>query len=164
MAGYRLVFKGLKAFNKALDNFGERTIPAAHLALQKKIAIDLFSKIVKKTPVGNPDLWKESSLPPPPGYVGGRARANWQISITTPPSSGNDGAEPETGVQTDFPITGLQQARGFSQMAQAKYGQTIWIYNNVRYIKRLEDGWSYRQAPAGMVAISIAEFQAGLTN
>jgi hypothetical protein len=162
MAGYKLVFKGLKAFNEALDNYGERTMPEAHLALQKKIAIDLFSKIVKKNPVGNPSLWKESSLPPPPGYVGGRSRANWQISVVAPPQSGNDGEKPEGG-STGQPVSGLQQARAFGQMSQAKFGQTIWIYNNVRYIKRLEDGHS-TQAPGGFVKIAIAEIQAGLND
>lgn len=164
MAGFRLVFKGLKEFNRRLDEFGERTVPAAHLAVQKKIAIDLFGKIVEKTPVGNPSLWAESSLPPPAGYVGGRARANWQIAVQTTPA-GNDGEAPETGVQTNWPISPLQEARGFSQMASAKFGQTIWIYNNVRYIKRLEDGWSSQaRNPNGMVAVSIAEMQAGLTD
>lgn len=162
MAGYKLVFKGLKAFNKALDNYGKRTVPEAHLALQKKIAIDLFGKIIEKTPVGNPSLWAESSLPPPKGYVGGRARANWAISIVTPSNSLSANADPEEGVETNYPISGLQEAAGFAAMSKAKFGQTIWIYNNVRYIKRLEDGHSQKQAPAGMVAVSIAEMQAGL--
>lgn len=162
MAGYKLVFKGLKAFNAQLDKFAEETVPSQHLAIQKKIAIDLYGKIVEKTPVGNPSLWAESSLPPPKGYVGGRARANWQMAVTTPPKSGNTDDDPEKGVQTKFPISPLQEARGFTQIAGAKFGQTIWIYNNVRYIKRLEDGHSKRQAPAGMVKVAIAEMQAGL--
>ena len=161
MAGFKLVFKGLKAFNKALDTYGERTVPEAHLALQKKIAIDLFKKIIQKNPVGNPSLWAESSLPPPPGYVGGRSRGNWQISVQTP---GNDTKETfDTAVVTGAPAGGLQIAEGFGNMARAKFGQTIWIYNNVRYIKRLEEGHS-TQASAGMVAVSIAEIQAGLTD
>lgn len=157
----RLTFKNKKAFEIALDEFVEETVPKQHLAVQKKIAIDLLSRIIEKTPVGNPSIWAESSLPPPKGYVGGRARANWQISVGAP---GSDASQaPETGVATRHPISGLQEAAGFTAMATAKAGATIWIYNNVRYIKRLEDGWSHKQAPAGMVAISLAEIAAGLT-
>jgi len=155
-----LRFKNKKAFEIALDDFIENTVPDQHLAVQKKIAIELLGRIIEKTPVGNPDLWKESSLPAPKGYVGGRARANWQISVGTPGSSAD--ASPEKGVKTKMPISGFQEAEGFTAMATAKAGGTIWIYNNVRYIKRLEDGHSQRQAPAGMVAVSLAEIEAGL--
>lgn len=159
MAVVRLTFKGQKNFNKALEDFGNETVPKAHLAVQKKIAIDLFGKIIQKSPVGNPSLWKESSLPPPKGYVGGRSRANWQISVGRVGS--NRSKDPETGVKHKDKISPLQEAEGFSQMAAAKPGQTIWIYNNVRYIKRLDNGWS-KQAPLGMVAISLAEIEAEL--
>ncbi len=156
----RLTFKNKKAFDLALDEFTEKTLPAQHLAVQKKIAIDLFARIIEKTPVGNPDLWAKSSLPAPKGYVGGRARANWQISVGTP---GTDTSQlPEKGVKTKQTISGIQEAEGFSAMATAKAGGTIWIYNNLRYIKRLENGWSHKQAPLGMVAVSLAEIEAGL--
>jgi len=166
MAGYKLVFKGLKKFNEELDAFGERTVPEAHLALQKKIAFDLFNKIVTKAPVGNPSIWDGRAVgksypprKPPKGYVGGRSRGNWQISVRNVPQAEKSAFD--TGVTTGTPVSGLQQAEAFGAMAKAKFGQTIWIYNNVRYIKRLEDGWS-TQAPTGMVAISVAEIQAGL--
>jgi len=149
----KLTFKNRKAFEIALDEFVETTVPDLHLKLQKKIAIDLLSRIIDKTPVGNPDFWKESSLPAPPGYVGGRARANWQISTTTPGSSDIDATD-KGGEATE--------AAGLVKVGSAKAGGTIWIFNNVRYIKRLEDGWSHRQAPLGMVAVSLAEIEAGL--
>ena len=150
----RLTFKNRKAFEIALDEFVEDTVPDLQLKLQKKIAIDLFSRIIEKTPVGNPDLWAESSLPPPKGYVGGRARANWQISTGTPGNSELDAIDPVGDVTSTI---------GLTKLATAKAGGTIWIYNNLRYIKRLEDGWSYKQAPLGMVAVSLAEIEAGLT-
>jgi len=150
----RLTFKNRKAFEIALDEFVEDTVPDLQLKLQKKIAIDLLARIIEKTPVGNPDLWAESSLPPPKGYVGGRARANWQIDTRTPGNSELDAIDPDGNVTTTI---------GLSKLAKAKAGGTIWIYNNLRYITRLEDGWSYKQAPLGMVAVSLAEIQAGLT-
>jgi hypothetical protein len=154
---FRLRFKNKKKFDLALDDFVDRALPSQHLALQKKIAIDLFGKIIEKNPVGNPDLWKSKRRPP--GYVGGRSRANWAISVGTPGSSA--AADPEGGVKTKDKISGLQEAEGFAAMATAKPGGTIWIYNNVRYIKRLEDGHS-KQAPVGMVAVSLVEIAAGL--
>lgn len=155
----RLTFKNKKAFDIALDDFVERALPEQHLALQKKIAIDLFGRIIEKNPVGNPSLWKESSLPPPKGYVGGRSRANWAISVGVPGNTADQ--KPEGGVFHKKPISGQQQAEGFGAMATAKPGGTIWIYNNVRYIKALEDGHS-TQAPAGMVKVALAEIAAGL--
>lgn len=148
----RLSFKNKKAFDIALDKFVEETIPEQHLLFQKKIAIDLLGRIIDKNPVGNPSIWKPSSLPAPKGYVGGRSRANWQISISIPGNSSIPAIDP-SGAATE--------AAGIAEIATAKAGGTIWIYNNVRYIKRLEEGWS-TQAPAGMVAVSLAEIEAGL--
>lgn len=149
----KLTFRNRKAFEIALDEFVEDIVPAQHLLIQKKVAIDLLARIIDRTPVGNPDLWKESSLPAPKGYVGGRARANWQISTSRPPNKPIDAIDPDGDVT---------ETVGLVKMGKAKAGGTIWIYNNVRYIKRLEDGWSYKQAPLGMVAVSLAEIEAGL--
>lgn len=167
MAGYKLVFKGLKKFNADLEKFADETMPKAHLAIQKKIAFDLFDRIITKNPVGNPSIWdgravgkKYTPRKAPKGYVGGRSRGNWQISVGKPGNSSV--VDFDQSVSHEDPVGAAQEAEAFSNAAKAKFGQTIWIYNNVRYIKRLEDGWS-TQAPIGMVAVSIAEIQAGLT-
>ncbi|MEE4465532.1 hypothetical protein V2S84_25980, partial [Azotobacter chroococcum] len=47
----------------------------------KKVGIDMLAKIVDRSPVGNPSLWQS---PPPPGYVGGRFRGNWQVTFNAP--------------------------------------------------------------------------------
>lgn len=150
----RMRFKNKKKFDLSLDDFLKNVIPDQHLLVQKKVAIDLLARIIEKTPVGNPSFWKQSSLPAPPGYVGGRARANWQISTAFPGNNEIDGVDPSGGTAT---------ALGLANVGTAKAGGTIWIYNNVRYIKRLEMGHSHRQAPLGMVAVSLAEIEAGLT-
>lgn len=158
---FRMRFKNKKQFELALDEFVDTVVPEKHLAVQKKVAIDLFGKIIEKNPVGNPDLWKESSLPPPKGYVGGRSRANWAISIKKPGKTASADAKPEDGVYHEQEISGTQEAAGFAAMATAKPGGTIWIFNNVRYIGALEDGHS-GQAPVGMVKVALAEIAAGL--
>lgn len=138
----------LQEFNKEIDAF-RKVVPEKHLALQKKIMLDLLTKIVYRTPVGNPDLWKTKY--PPAGYVGGRARANWQVSLDNEPPAGTVEQEDAAGGNT---IAG-----GIAQISSARPGGVIWLYNNLPYIVRLEFGWS-SQAPAGMVRLSVAEIEA----
>lgn len=77
----------------------------------------------------------------------GRARAGWAISVNAP----SNYVPPEgTAVQ-------LVQ----SDLSGFNLDQVIYIVNNVNYIVYLEDGTS-KQAPAGMVAISMAEIEAEL--
>ena len=50
----------------------------------RKIAIDLDSHIVKRTPVGNPSLWKNQKSAASAvanGYVGGTARGRWSFAL-----------------------------------------------------------------------------------
>lgn len=149
----RLSFKNRKSFELALNDFIEDVVPDAHLALQKKIAFDLLGRIIDKNPVGNPSNWKGyPPRKPPAGYVGGRSRSNWQVSITTPGLSSVVGID-KTG--------STAETAGLAAMTGAKPYGTIWIYNNVTYIRRLEEGWS-KQARTGMVAVSLAEIEAGL--
>jgi hypothetical protein len=138
----------LNEFNKEINAFAV-TVPKRALVLQKKMALDLLSKIIFRTPVGNPSLW-QNPAGAPAGYVGGRARANWQVSLGTP-GGGEVRGEDATG--------GTTLAAGVSKMASAKPGGVIWLYNNLPYIVRLEFGWS-KQAPNGMVRLSLAEINA----
>lgn len=112
----------------------------------KKIVFDLGTKIVMRSPVGDGDLWKS---PPPPGYVGGRFRANWQYGFGEIPEGAFDTTD-KTGVASTARISvGLQH----SPTAGVHY-----LVNNLPYARRLEDGWSM-QAPAGMVGLTAVEFQ-----
>lgn len=113
----------------------------------RKIALDLFRRIILRTPVGNPDLWES---PAPPGYVGGRARANWHVDI----------GRMSPRVLKSIDKTGeITTARATAALRNAKAGVSIFIINNLPYIIPLERGWS-SQAPAGMVAVTIREYQA----
>jgi hypothetical protein len=82
------------------------------------------------------------------GYVGGRFRGNWQISIAVAASGEIQGIR--------SPSETL--ASGASAVAGFQAGPAIFITNNLPYAIRLEEGWS-KQAPQGMVKVSIAEFQ-----
>lgn len=82
-------------------------------------------------------------------YVGGRFRGNWQFSIGTPAEGELDQVDPAGGVT-------LAKLR--LQVEQLTIGQTAYIVNNLPYAVPLEYGHS-KQAPGGMVRITLARFQ-----
>jgi hypothetical protein len=112
----------------------------------RKIGLELFSRLVLRSPVGNPDRWKH----PVKGYVGGRFRANWQVSIGLPAAHALDLTD-RSGSAT---IT-----KGAAVIANVRADRMLFFVNALPYGRRLEYGWS-GQAPAGMVRVTIAEFNA----
>jgi hypothetical protein len=106
------------------------------------VALEIFRRVIFKTPV---DL--------------GGARANWQASIGSPASGTLDTVDKDGNATV---------AKANAVIAAAKSGDTIYLANNLEYIVKLEDG-GYpdgpktvggfsRQAPAGMVALTVQEF------
>ena len=83
----------------------------------------------------------------------GRARANWQVSNVSPNTNERKRFKKNqpNAVATDT------VARGQKNIDKNKEGQSIWLANNLPYIQRLESGTCSKQAPQGMVAISIEE-------
>lgn len=118
----------------------------------KKLAIDVLSKVVQRTPVGNPTLW---ASPPPKGYVGGRLRANWVASIGAPSFS--------TSTQIDK-TGGPTTRRGRATIEASKGDADIYIMNSLPYVRTIEYDGRSSQAPAGMVRITVSEFQTLLKN
>lgn len=114
-----------------------------------KATIDLLTKIVLRTPVGNPSIWKGyPPRKPPAGYVGGRLRGNWNTGIgsinTTEQRPAKTGAAPV--------------ARGRATVRTREPEADIYITNSLPYAIRVENGYS-TQAPAGMVRVTVVEFQ-----
>lgn len=116
------------------------------LLVKQKLMLDMFGGIVLMSPVGNPDLWQS---PPPPGYVGGRFRANWFASVGEPSSSKSSDVDASGGI-----AMGRIQASAMN----VKLGEVAYFVNNLPYAWRLETGWS-TQAPAGMVGVTVARFR-----
>lgn len=169
------------------------------------VALQLMTKIVLRSPVGNPELWaanaqaalqrsqhnavvgqvnaylksdpanltakgnlKRSARSPSnkrlsraelaraypfrsgKGYVGGRFRGNWQLSISAPATAALDRID-ANGSDTI--------AAASAAIASFAAGPPIYLTNNLPYAVRLEHGWS-KQAPAGMVRVTAAEFSA----
>ena len=109
----------------------------------RRIAFRMFSKIVLKTPVD-----------------AGRARSNWQASIGSAATGVVDTVD-QSGTATIAQIGVI--------VANMKAGDTIYLANNLPYIRKLEEGGYMAgpkvvngyssQAPNGMVALTVQEFQ-----
>ena len=97
----------------------------------RKVALDLFSRIILKSPVRT-----------------GRFRGNWQVAIGSIPSGVIDLTDKD-GTAT---ISKVQ-----AEVLNLKAGDIISLINNVPYSVRLEFGYS-KQAPSGVVRVTILEY------
>jgi len=114
-------------------------------------AIKTFAKIIKMTPVGNPDLWVYNHPTRgyidyvgyfgKPDYVGGRARSNWFLG---------DKLTDKTTDSTE----GKDASYLVSAMPDKLMDNKTFFYNNLPYIEALEFGHS-TQSPLGMVRVSL---------
>lgn len=113
----------------------------------RKVVLDVGTRIVMRSPVGDGAYW---ASPPPPGYIGGRFRANWQYGEATAPK----------GDLPDIDRTGGKSiARIALGVKPNAAGKIHYLTNNLPYAMRLEMGWSKNQAPSGMVGVTVVEFQ-----
>ncbi len=105
------------------------------LLFQKRVALEALERVVAKTPVDT-----------------GRARQSWQVRR-------NATSEADVGEwqQRDSVVEG----QGVILALKEPYG-IVHIFSNVEYIEFLENG-SSQQAPEGMVALTVRELEAGLT-
>jgi len=147
-----MTFRNLGAFNRFIVRQKRDMLPEEFTRFHKRIALEVFRRVIFRSPVGNPSLWANPGSAPP-GYVGGRFRGNWQISLSL--NSSETGNTDASGAAT--------VAQGFGSLAGVRdtRGRTIWIFNNVPYAQRLEQGWS-SQAPGGIVSVTLAEVEAGI--
>lgn len=98
----------------------------------RKIAIDVFTRVILRTPV-----------------LSGRARGNWQVAI---------GNLPTGTLELDDKDGSITIGKVEAETLGLKAGESIYLVNNLPYIYRLETGYS-DQAPAGMVGITVQEFE-----
>ena len=121
-----------RTFNLQLDGFA-RKVGVAAGTVQKRVAFDLFGRIVRRTPVDT-----------------GRARGSWTIAVNQADRAVLPPAPPRHKYPRPHVPVGIT----------VKPGDTIWISNNLPYITALEDGHSKQTPPHAMVALSIEEVQA----
>ena len=137
-----------RKFSLDLDDFA-RKVGFSAKTVQKRVAFELFDRIVRKTPVDT-----------------GRARASWTISEvqgveSVPARRTRVGAGVGPGLARRASKMAATKPQLAVQPNNRKSGAVttvdqIWISNNVPYIVKLEEGHS-KQAPQGMVAVSIEE-------
>lgn len=121
------------SFSADLDRIIKKTKVSAD-TVTRKVAIDLFTSVIKKTPF---DI--------------GRARGNWQASI----GSYNTGYDLNKSDKSGASAT----SEAVSVAIRAKAGSVIYMVNSLPYIKALEYGHSSKQAPNGMVRLTITEYE-----
>jgi len=97
----------------------------------RKISLDLFRRVVMKSPVDT-----------------GRFKGNWQVQI---------GSIPGGTLKLDDKAGTATIARVTAETLKLKAGEVIYLVNNLEYARALEYGHS-KQAPKGMVRITVAEF------
>lgn len=114
------------------------------------IVMDVDRTIHRKSPVGNPELWKHPESAPP-GYVGGTFRSNWQLGVNNKPLGTL--ARSEAGI-------GRLIAAHASQIPQQAAGNVYYLVNNLPYAQALEDGHSSQARPGYLVADTAVDFQA----
>lgn len=119
------------SFSDQIAAFARKTEAKIETAI-RKIALDVFSEVILKSPVDT-----------------GRFRGNWQVAIGNVPA-GTLEVEDKTGTVT----IGKVQA----EVLSLKAGDTIYLVNNLPYALPLEYGHS-GQAPEGMVRITVQRFK-----
>lgn len=135
------------SFTGDMNKFCKKEAPTKLESVARKIVIEIGNRLVFRSPVGNPKLWKG---PAPAGYVGGRFRANWQYGFGVM-SGGELDARDKSGRVTIARING--------DVKRHPAAGVHFLYNNLPYAQRLENRWS-TQAPKGMVSLTELEFPA----
>jgi hypothetical protein len=144
--------KKIDGFIADMKVFQQRVLPKTFVAFQKYIALELYKRIMQKTPV---DM--------------GTLRGSWTISVGSQdrmPANKESDAKSFEGEYAGQKLTASERAdfkTAVAGMQELKIGQIVWINNAMPYVLRIEfDGHSSVKAPAGMVQISINELKSYL--
>lgn len=124
-----------KKFGEALARFAKVETPQRSRQLHRRLVLEALTRIVRRTPVDT-----------------GRARGNWQTSVGAPRG--------ESVLGTSKAIAPVVAAGSAALRDLEPFG-VAYISNNLVYIEPLENGHS-KQAPEGMVAVTLAEIASGL--
>lgn len=122
--GARVNIHELKRMQKKMEKLGKEYDKFCE-AMAKEIAARLLAKVIKRTPVADPEKWKT----PVKGYVGGTLRRGWTAGKENTSEKGN--------------VVGVNGKNGFAQGLEViKKGNTYEIYvsNNVEYASYVEFG------------------------
>jgi hypothetical protein len=134
----------IKKFLKRWDEI-EGLLQSQQEKIITRAASQVYKEIVDRTPVGRPELW---SSPAPDGYKPGDLRKAWEIDW---------GMGYIHATATYSGKLGSVSGANFYVL-----GKDIWVRNQLDYAYAVEYGWSRKQAPQGMMRISIKQYQSFL--
>ena len=136
--------KNAAAFSSALMDICNEVNGSVE-AVIKKACFDLYARIIKRTPVDT-----------------GRAKASWGIGTEFSDAVAPEGEYSVTpkGQYAPSDISDLVTSATEGLFSFTVDDDQVVIYNNLEYIEALESGEGSDQAPQGMAAISLSEFEA----
>jgi hypothetical protein len=138
---------GLREFSARVSKIAA-ALPQGANTVKRKVAFAVLQPVVLGTPVGNPVLWTaQARRRVRPGYVGGRARGNWFVSIGSAYLGTTEAVDAAGGATIQ---------RGQAVINSAAPLTAIHITNNLPYIVPLNQGHS-KQAPAAFVETAVAK-------
>jgi hypothetical protein len=126
----------MATFDLDLEQFAGNT-ERKFAALIKNIVLEMFSRVIKRTPVDT-----------------GAAQNSWEIGVNAIP----EGVEVTVGGAAFGEVSQAQILKGLEAFTEFRVGDTVYIVSNIEYIGFLEERRS-DQAPQGMVKITVREFQ-----
>ena len=119
---------------KDIENLSERTMAKIHKVM-KVATMELFKSVIMMTPVDT-----------------GRAKGNWQCT---------EGKE-ASGIIEEIRNESETIKAMMDEVIKSSIQRGIFLTNNLDYIKKLEYGGSRKQAPQGMVRVSLKRIQEDL--
>lgn len=138
-----------QTFIRDLDRFADRLEIDIH-TLVRHVSLFVFKGVVMKSPVDT-----------------GRFRASWNIGVNTIDNS----VMPEIKAVITSGVKSMERSNAKAVATRKALAKTkvlaqvrdnypaVYITNNLPYAKRLEDGHSEKQAPNGMVRLTMLEAQ-----
>ena len=121
-----------------------KTAEDAISAAVAEAAGQVIKNTVDRTPVGRPELWKSKGGG---RYNPGELRRSWEASFGKGFKNISNGADYGGKVESN------------SDMKSYNVDYDIIIRNQLPYAQAVEYGWSRKQAPEGMLRISMLEFR-----
>jgi hypothetical protein len=129
-------------FSASISEYARKTKQGIDDAV-KDVINTLHAEVDRRSPVGNPSLWKGPAYK---GYVGGHFRANNQYKFGSVPEGEIPGVDPSGANST---------AAARAAIASAPVVGVHYIANNVPYARALEEGHSQVQAPQGVYGLTV---------
>lgn len=123
----------ITAFDLAVKTWGETVPPEQVQKLHRAVQLEALKGVVLTTPVDT-----------------GQARGGWDLTIGEPAAAAPGTLDKSGGVTI---------ARGSAAVARIQAYSVSWLANLLPYIVELEGG-SSKQAPRGIVAVTVARIRA----